>query len=64
MRRKYRKGNCEDCGWHRNVTTIYWWASNTPYVVCAECIRPYRKLILDPCTELCVHSTCKELVTA
>lgn len=59
-RRKYRKGVCADCGRVRNVTTVYWWVSNTPYVVCGECIRAYRGQILAPCTPECVHNQDRE----
>lgn len=45
-RRKYYAGQCQDCGWHKRVTTIYFWATGMRYVVCAECIKPYRKVIL------------------
>ena len=44
-RRKYRKGRCDDCGWHRNVTRITFWVNGMKYVVCAECIKPYRGTI-------------------
>ena len=44
-RRKYRKGMCDDCGWFRNVTRITFWATGMKYIVCAECIKPYRGTI-------------------
>lgn len=56
MKRKYSQGTCNDCGWWKRVTTIYFWATGMKYVVCAECIKPYRKVILDPCTKNCIHN--------
>ena len=44
-RRKYRKGTCQDCGWVRNVTRITWWVDGFKYILCAECIKPYRSEI-------------------
>jgi len=57
-RRRYRIGRpCQDCGRREKpTTTIYWWASGWAYVVCGECIRPYRRSILAPCSPACVHN--------
>ena len=44
-RRKYREGTCDDCGWVRNVTRITFWVNDMKYIVCAECIKPYRGTI-------------------
>ncbi len=54
-RRKYFDGVCRDCGRHRRVTTAYFWATGMAYDVCPECIRPYRKVILKPCSKGCIH---------
>lgn len=56
VRRKYYKATCQDCGWHKSVTTIYFWATGMKYVVCAECIKAYRKVILAPCSKECIHN--------
>ena len=45
-RRKYRTGRCDDCGWQRNVTRITFWVNGMKYIVCSECIKPYRATIL------------------
>lgn len=45
-RRKYAKGKCQDCGWIKRVTRIVFWATGMKYDVCAECIKPYRGVIL------------------
>jgi hypothetical protein len=47
-RRIYRIGTCQDCGRKRNVTRIRFWVNAMPYVVCSDCIRPYRNRILTP----------------
>ena len=54
-RRKYEMGRCEDCGYEKRTTLVYFWASNMPYRVCVECIKPYRGQILKPCTPECSH---------
>lgn len=47
-RRYYRSSRpCQDCGaTHKPVTLIRFWATGMRYIVCAECIRPYRKIIV------------------
>lgn len=60
-RRKYYLGNCQDCGQYRRVTTVYFWVNGMRYVVCSECIKPYRKVILAPCTPQCVHNRTSEV---
>ncbi len=35
-----------DCGWHKRVTVIHFWVNAMRYVVCAECIKAYRRQIL------------------
>ena len=57
-RRRYTLGRpCEDCGRPDMPTTvIYWWATGWPYTVCRDCIRPYRRLILAPCSPACIHN--------
>lgn len=47
MRRIYKLDNCDDCGWHKRVTPIRFWLNNYRMLVCAQCIRPYRKRILS-----------------
>lgn len=47
MTRTYYKGRCEDCGCYRNVTRIKFWLNGYEMNVCSNCIRPYRKTILD-----------------
>jgi hypothetical protein len=47
-RRKYFNGKCADCGWQKRVTEIIFWATGMKYIVCAECLKPYRKAILKP----------------
>lgn len=54
-RRRYSPGRCDDCGWHRNVTRIYFWSNGYAMNVCAQCIKPYRKVILAPCHAGCIH---------
>lgn len=48
MKRKYLKGKCDDCGKHLNVTLIQFWSTGMKMVVCASCIKPYRKIINTP----------------
>lgn len=48
MRRDYRIGRCEDCGRVRLTTAITFWLNGWRMRVCAECIRPYRGVILTP----------------
>ena len=55
-KRKYYHGTCEDCGWTRSVTTIFFWATGMRFVVCAGCIKSYRRVILAPCTKDCIHN--------
>jgi hypothetical protein len=54
-RRRYvpadRLRTCEDCGRHRPVTLIRFWSTGMEYVVCSECIEPYRSVILHPDAE-------------
>jgi hypothetical protein len=52
-RRKYEKGTCRDCGRTRNTTVIRFWVNDMPYRVCADCIKPYRAVILAPCKPNC-----------
>ena len=47
MRRKYFKGRCQDCAHWRNVTRIIFWVNGMPYLVCADCIKPYRDRIMQ-----------------
>jgi len=49
-RRRYRRGmgRCQDCGHELPLTKILWWASGEQYLVCSECIRPYRRFICHP----------------
>ena len=54
-KRKYFTGKCQDCGWEKRVTNIYFWATGMKYRVCAECIKAYRGVILKPCTPDCTH---------
>lgn len=61
MRRKYFNGRCDDCARYRRVTRIYFWVNNMPYTMCSECIRMYRKQILDPCKPGCAH--CEKAAT-
>lgn len=48
IRRVYAPGRCDDCGWHRSVTRITFWLNGFQMNVCADCIKPYRKVILKP----------------
>ena len=41
-------GTCRDCGWHKPVRTITFWATGLRYRVCEECERPYRHAINWP----------------
>lgn len=45
-RRHYKPGTCQDCGNHKRVTVIRFWVNYMRYVVCAECIKCYRPVIL------------------
>lgn len=45
-RRVYRLGYCQDCGHYRRITVVRFWLNDMRYRVCAQCIRPYRKVIL------------------
>jgi transcription elongation factor Elf1 len=45
-RRKYYIGTCQDCGHTRSVTTVFFWVNKMRYVVCADCIKAYRTVIL------------------
>lgn len=49
-RRKYRKNghNCEDCGWAKAVTEVFFWIGGGAYWFCSTCIRPYRTVIMHP----------------
>lgn len=51
-RRKYHtdNGRCDDCGHAIPTTVIHFWGNNMRYVVCKDCIKPYRKRILKPCS--------------
>ena len=51
VRRKWTEGVCKDCGRLRSTTIITFWATGMPYRVCADCIKPYRGVILKPYTE-------------
>lgn len=46
-RRCYRDGRCQDCGHHRRVTRIVFWLNSYEMTVCARCISPYRRRILN-----------------
>lgn len=39
---RHRTECCQDCGRHRRVTVIEFWATGMLYRVCGECIRAYR----------------------
>lgn len=41
-------GNCQDCGHHRPVRTVSFWATGYRYRVCADCEKPYRHVINWP----------------
>lgn len=56
-RRQYVQGRCEDCGRTKRVTTVIFWATGMRYDVCAECIKPYRRVILKPCVKGCQTCT-------
>lgn len=45
-RRRYRLGRCQDCGHYTRVTVVRFWVNYMRYVVCASCIRSYRRVIL------------------
>lgn len=48
MKRAYATGKCEDCGHIKRTTVVTFWATGFKYRVCAECIKPYRGVILKP----------------
>lgn len=48
MRRRYQDGTCGDCGRRKSVTLAEWWESGFRMMLCADCIRPYRPVLLDP----------------
>lgn len=50
-RRQYAVGTCQDCGRTRRVTVVRFWVNYMRYVVCAECIQPYRPVLLTGTTE-------------
>ena len=54
-RRKYALGNCDDCGWRKRVTRVIFWVNGFTQNYCAECIKPYRGVILKPCAASCAH---------
>lgn len=45
-RRKYTIGLCQDCGQLKRVTIVRFWVNYMRYVVCADCIKPYRPVLL------------------
>ncbi len=45
-RRRYQTGHCDDCGNTRRVTRITFWLNAMKMWVCAQCITPYRSVIL------------------
>ena len=45
-RRKYAEGRCQDCGRYRRVTRIKFWVNGYEMLVCTDCIKPYRRVIL------------------
>jgi hypothetical protein len=47
-RRKYSEGKCNDCGRHRPVTQVAFWATGMKYVVCGQCIKPYYQHVNMP----------------
>lgn len=49
-RRKYRRSNrnCEDCGWNKPLTQVFFWVGGCEYWFCSECINPYRAVIMHP----------------
>ena len=46
FRRRYFSGTCQDCGRHKRVTWVTFWVNGYRMRVCAECIKPYRRVIL------------------
>lgn len=52
-RRKYALGKCNDCGWTKRVTEVTFWVNGWKQRYCAECIKPYRPVILKPCPAHC-----------
>ena len=45
-RRHYAPGRCGDCGRTRRVTMIWFWVNAYKMRVCADCIKPYRSVLL------------------
>lgn len=45
-------GQCSDCGHHKPVRWITFWATGYRYRVCAQCERAYRRIINWPVTEV------------
>ena len=45
-RRHYAHGKCQDCGRTRRVTVVRFWVNYMRYVVCSDCIRAYRPVLL------------------
>ena len=45
-RRHYAIGRCQDCGRTRSCTVVRFWVNYMRYVVCGDCIRTYRGVIL------------------
>jgi hypothetical protein len=43
-------GRCKDCGREMPVRTVTFWVNGMPYVVCADCEKAYRPVILWPVT--------------
>lgn len=48
--RKYKRNGmrCEDCGWEKPVTRVFFWIGGKAYWFCSTCIRPYRQQIMHP----------------
>lgn len=47
---RYDSAGCQDCGRRRPWTVITFWTTGYRYRVCGDCIRPYRRVILRPCS--------------
>lgn len=45
-RRRYTLGRCQDCGHITRTTVVRFWVNYMAYRVCAQCIKPYRRVIL------------------
>lgn len=57
-RRTYKIGRpCQDCGRTVPVTLAHFWVNGMPYRLCSTCIRPYRTVLLYPCSKECSHAT-------